>query len=84
MAAGCPVIAFNKGGAKETVKAGVSGTFFNEQTAESLAKVIVDFDLAKYDSVKIAAWAQQFSAAHFTKAIQHEISGALSPGFSRL
>ncbi len=47
MACGRPVIAFNKGGATETVKNMVSGLFFDTQTEKSLDAVI-----NKYESVE--------------------------------
>ncbi len=44
MACGRPVIAFNKGGATETVKDNVTGLFFNSQNTKSLNKVINQFE----------------------------------------
>jgi glycosyltransferase involved in cell wall biosynthesis len=43
-AAGCPVIAFRKGGALDTVKENVTGLFFNEQTTESLVAAMDEFE----------------------------------------
>lgn len=43
-AAGCPVIVYGRGGALETVKDGVTGIFFSEQTRESLAEAITQFE----------------------------------------
>jgi glycosyltransferase involved in cell wall biosynthesis len=43
-AAGCPVIAYRKGGALDTVKENVTGIFFDEQTADSLAAAITRFE----------------------------------------
>jgi glycosyltransferase involved in cell wall biosynthesis len=45
-AAGAPVIAFGEGGALETVKEGVSGIFFREQTADALVSSISHFEQA--------------------------------------
>jgi glycosyltransferase involved in cell wall biosynthesis len=42
--AGCPVLAYGKGGALETVKDGKTGFFFYEQTAESLTECIQRFE----------------------------------------
>ena len=44
LAAGCPVIAFNKGGAKDYIKDGKNGLFFESQTVNSLASAIKKFD----------------------------------------
>jgi glycosyltransferase involved in cell wall biosynthesis len=43
-ASGTPVIAFNKGGAKETVKNNQTGIFFNHQTPTSLLRAITIFE----------------------------------------
>jgi glycosyltransferase involved in cell wall biosynthesis len=43
-AAGCPVIAYGKGGALETVIANQTGVFFSEQTPESLIEALQKFD----------------------------------------
>jgi len=43
-AAGCPVIAFREGGASDTVKEGVTGVFFDEQTPESLIAAMEYFE----------------------------------------
>lgn len=44
MACGKPVIAFKSGGALETVKEGVSGLFFEEQTPAALIKALKKFE----------------------------------------
>lgn len=43
-AAGAPVLAFGQGGALETVRHGLSGLFFDEQTVDALADVITAFE----------------------------------------
>jgi len=43
-AAGCPVIAFRKGGALDTIKENTTGMFFDEQTPQSLAQALVHFE----------------------------------------
>ena len=48
-AAGCPVIAFRKGGALETVKENITGLFFDEQNPSSLAEAIVRFETMEAD-----------------------------------
>ena len=44
LAAGCPVIAFNQGGAKDYILDGKNGLFFEQQSVDSLAKVIKKFN----------------------------------------
>ena len=43
--AGCPVIAFNKGGICETVLDGITGVLFNEQSSSSLMEAMDQFEL---------------------------------------
>lgn len=46
---GCPVIAYKKGGATETIIAGKTGIFFEQQTKESLIKCLERFELISYN-----------------------------------
>lgn len=46
---GCPVIAYKKGGADETIIEGKTGIFFGEQTVESLKKAILRYNMVKYE-----------------------------------
>ncbi len=45
----CPVIAYKKGGAAETVRDGKTGMFFSEQTEKSLKEALMQFDMVKYE-----------------------------------
>ncbi|HPA25351.1 MAG TPA: glycosyltransferase [bacterium] len=65
LASGRPVIAYNKGGAKETIKAGETGVFFNHQTWESLANTIIHFQPEKFNSQQIKLHAEQFNKKRF-------------------
>lgn len=65
MAAGRPVIAYKDGGALETVQAGLTGTFFEKQTWESLLDTVLNFDHTKYDPYKIREYAENFSLDNF-------------------
>ena len=76
MAAGCPVIAYRKGGALETVLENVTGMFFDEQSPESLAKAIVELELNYTqfcDREKYRNHVQQFSKKCFTEKIEKVI-----------
>jgi glycosyltransferase involved in cell wall biosynthesis len=70
MASGTPVIAYGKGGVTETVIAGKTGTFFPEQTVESLKQALQAFNPRDYDAAKIRAHAEQFDEEVFIKKIQ--------------
>lgn len=66
-ASGTPVIAFNRGGAKETVIDGKTGVLFDEQSVSSLKKAILRFlkdrDSFKRDEMLINA--KRFSKERF-------------------
>jgi glycosyltransferase involved in cell wall biosynthesis len=74
MAAGRPVIAYQRGGATETVVEGKTGLFFKEQTAGALMEVIKNFKSSDFNSQEIRAWAEKFSVANFQKQIRDFIS----------
>jgi len=69
MAAGRPVIAYDDGGARETIIPGRTGEFFNEQSWESLSDIVVNFDENKYSPKLIKEHAEKFSQARFRKEI---------------
>lgn len=73
-ACGRPVIAFGKGGARETVVDGKTGVFFDEQTPAALLTALQRFEQQEKDGVfqaeAIAAHAQQFSAARFRRELK--------------
>lgn len=75
-AAGLPVIAYRAGGALDTVVEGKTGVFFDEQTPECLAKILVEFDYTKYDRTTIVENAQKFSNEVFQKNIQKVVDDA--------
>lgn len=70
MAAGTPVIAYRRGGATETVKEGVTGEFFDEQSWEELADHAIRFDQSKYDPARIREHAAQFSRGRFIRELK--------------
>jgi glycosyltransferase involved in cell wall biosynthesis len=66
MAAGTPVIALRKGGSVETVIDGISGLFFEEQSAESIRDAVNRFEqVENWDSKAIRTHALQFSIGRF-------------------
>ena len=69
-ACGTPVIAYGKGGALDTVKEGISGVFFAEQTVEALGEAINRFRQITFDQEAIRHHATQFSSARFREAIE--------------
>jgi glycosyltransferase involved in cell wall biosynthesis len=72
---GCPVIAFNKGGALETVKNMETGIFFNAQTAHDINSAIENFSKVSYTLQQLTAQngedeAKKFSIEHFHNQIK--------------
>ena len=65
MACGTPVIAYGKGGIRDTVVDGVTGTFFEEQSSDSLNKAIVQFETMHFDYKTISEHASKFSTERF-------------------
>lgn len=65
MASGRPVIAFNRGGATETVVEGATGTFFSEQTVEAIEDAVARCARMRFDSSAIAHSVRRFSADRF-------------------
>lgn len=65
MATGRPVIAYDAGGAKETVKAGETGVFFKEQEWESLADTVIRFRPETFQPERIRAAAMRFDVERF-------------------
>lgn len=68
-AAGKPVIAFRSGGAKEIIIEGKTGTFFDKQTAASLAQVLKKFRLSSYNTMICKRNAKRFSFGEFSRMI---------------
>lgn len=74
-ACGTPVIAYGKGGVRETVVPGRTGLFFNEQTADAVVDAVSTFEKMKGAFVPqtIRAHAERYSAPNFRHSIQDEI-----------
>jgi glycosyltransferase involved in cell wall biosynthesis len=62
---GVPVVAYNKGGAKDTVVDGKTGVLFNDQTKQSLIDAIVRFDTISFDKRYLVTNAKRFSKEIF-------------------
>ena len=78
MAAGTPVVAYNKGGALDYVIPGKTGLFFERQTVKNLASVLETASNKNWDYSAIADHAEQFSVTHFVKNMQNYINDRLA------
>lgn len=77
MAAGCPVIAYGRGGALETVVEGQSGTFFDEPTVDSLTMALKGFEAMTFDPGIVRKQADKFSNERFAREIKAYVEEAL-------
>ncbi|OGB74528.1 hypothetical protein A2V68_02875 [candidate division Kazan bacterium RBG_13_50_9] len=80
MAAGKPVIAFNKGGVTESIKAGVTGIFFDESSTQSLVSALRRFMALerKLNYREISQYAGRFSRERFKEEIMTVVTKVLS------
>lgn len=65
----CPVIAFGKGGAKETIMEGITGIFFDEQSVNSIAGTLERFEKIAYN---LKADTKKFGVNQVKKFDRHE------------
>ncbi|WP_170825697.1 glycosyltransferase family 4 protein [Halomonas caseinilytica] len=84
-ACGTPVIAYGRGGARETVVEGKTGLFFNRQDESSLQATIRDFE-ANFvsDPWAIRQHAERFSTAVFQKRFKTFVESRCQAFFSGL
>ena len=76
MACGTPVIAFNKGGASETVSDNNTGILFNHQSPQSVKEAVYKFESLqdKFDPSIIRAHSLQFGRNIFEEKIKQFIN----------
>lgn len=78
MASGRPVIAFRGGDIEERVEEGVSGVFFDEQSADSIVSAVRRFEKLSFDPGKIREKALPFDKAVFKRKIGEYVESALA------
>ncbi|MDD5769822.1 MAG: glycosyltransferase [Candidatus Gracilibacteria bacterium] len=74
MASGTPVIAYNKGGATETIINGETGIFFENQSVRSLNNAIEKFEEMTFDYRKIREYAMKFDKEIFKQNLLNFIN----------
>lgn len=79
MASGRPVIAYGRGGARETVLDGESGVLFDEQTPEALAGAVERFEQSEhaFSPERIRSHARRFDRSVFEERMRAVIDEAL-------
>jgi glycosyltransferase involved in cell wall biosynthesis len=75
MAAGTPVIAFNKGGVPEYISDGETGVLFDEQVGASLVAAVRRFEGMEFDEAKLRLRAKEFDVAVFRQRMQEFVAG---------
>ena len=75
-ACGCPVVAYRKGGATETVRDGETGEFFGRQTEEDLLGAVSRCAARAWDARAIRAHAETFGTQAFVNGLAASIGAA--------
>ena len=70
LAAGCPVIAFGVGGARDYIIDGKNGILFEPQSAKGLAEAIMKFEKMRFNRRSIPKTADKFDIKRFDKEIK--------------
>ncbi len=82
MAVGTPVLAYERGGAGETIIDGTTGLLFASQTVDGLSTAMKQFEQMEFDRPTLHKYASQYDTTHFathftsyiTKAYEHHLS----------
>ena len=81
LASGCPVIALKQGGAMDYIQDGKNGLFFEEQSVDSLAQTLKNFEAKSVNSFlspqEISATATKFSTENFHRKIRQFVEKVL-------
>jgi len=70
MACGTPVVAFGRGGARETVRDGQTGVLFIKQNVAELVRAIKRLDKISFQRERLTSQARRFSKAQFIRKIK--------------
>jgi glycosyltransferase involved in cell wall biosynthesis len=74
---GCPVVALARGGAIETVEAGTSGVFFEDETVDAVIAAIERCRQVSWDRRMMHASVQRFGAKRFRDEITAWMGGTV-------
>jgi glycosyltransferase involved in cell wall biosynthesis len=74
LSAGTPVIAYKAGGALDYIKEGKTGSFFDEQTAESLMTTLKAFNTQDFNARDVRRAAGKYSAEQFHSKMRNYVS----------
>ena len=79
-ACGCPVVAYSRGGAIETVVPDETGILVDEQTSEAFAGAIERAMRMRFDPARIRRHAERFSRARFGDQIEALVAETIAAG----
>ncbi len=79
-----PVIAFGRGGTRETVTEGVTGIYFSEQTPTAIRDAIRKFDMIQnsFEPHKLRSNAERFGKERFKKEFKEFVDRAIQQHWS--
>jgi glycosyltransferase involved in cell wall biosynthesis len=80
-ASGRPVVAYRGGGALDIVREGVTGVFFDDQSADSLAEAVVRLGKARWDPRSIREHALEFDVPVFRRRMLEILNQATGWAF---
>lgn len=70
LAAGCPVVAYGKGGALDYIDDGKNGVLFEKQSVNSLADGLKKFEGMKFDRKKVSESVKDYSVKRFDAEVR--------------
>lgn len=76
MASGCPVIAYNRGGAAESIIDGVTGVLYDEQSWEAIGDAVIRFKTDNFSATKIKSRGESFSKENFQRHLRELVEQA--------
>ena len=79
-ACGAAVIAFGKGGATETIRDGVTGLFFAEQTTDAVIDAVERFERMTMDPTACRANAEPFAVERYERELFGYVDGVITKG----
>ena len=77
LASGRPVIALGAGGVRESVREGVTGTYYDRDEPEALARVVEGFDPLAIDPAACVDAARQFGTDRFRDQLRRIVARAV-------
>lgn len=77
VASGCPVVAYAAGGALESVREGINGTFFERQDAAELRRAVRRLEKMSFHTVRMRGSVARFDRNRFMMEMKGFIKGVL-------